>query len=244
MQIWPIIFSSQKASPPDLLHEKISPERKLIVLHTPKCGGTSLRASLRAAFGDDQFYLDYTAGRHAKVASSDEVKESIIYGHFPAVKYQHLDNAMWVTLLRHPVDRMLSLYFNWRYCAIEPWEGVVSALRRRVSLGKIGLLEFAALPAMSNRLSRVFFGGFDMRRFNLIILQDNYDEGVRRLGESLGIPLRAESRNVSSSRSEEYERERRRVTTELETMQRLNEILQEDIQFYERCVQLPSAVRR
>lgn len=236
------LFARRPAA--ELTDGKVSPKRKLIVLHTPKCGGTSLFASLNGAFGSSQIYRDYRQGGDEKVASVDEITRPIIYGHFRAKKYENVENATWVTLLRDPIDRMMSLYFNWRFSPINPLKNRVSSIRRDVRLGKMSLVEFAALPNMSNRMSQAFFYDFDMTRFKFIILQDNYDEGVRQFSEWLGTPLQVETKNVSSSRSKAYENARRRVMADAEAMRQLEKILAKDIAFYERCVQLPSAVRR
>lgn len=222
---------------------KISSERKLIVLHTPKCGGTSLFASLAAAFGRDQIYRDYRhEGKRGRAATSENIERPIIYGHFRAIKYQHLEDAMWVTMLREPMDRVMSLYFNWRFTPGKTLTHDGSPLRRRVFAGQISLLEFAQLPGIADAFSDHFFTGFDMKRFDLIIVNNNYNEGVERLGEKLGVPLSVESRNVSSSRSKAYEDARRSVTGDPVMMQELREILRADIEFYQRCLELPSAV--
>jgi len=81
-----------------------------------------------------------------------------------------------------------------------------------------------------------------MKRFDLIIVQDNYNEGIRRVGEKLGVPLSVEFKNVLSSRSNAYEDARRSVTGDPAMMQELREILRAEIEFYQRCLELPSAV--
>jgi hypothetical protein len=244
-KFWRVVYNSfwRKAPAAELTRGIISPERKLVVLHTPKCGGTSLLASLEAAFGRDQVYRDYKhGGKRGRAATSEDIERPIIYGHFQAIKYQHLKSAMRVTMLREPMDRVMSLYFNWRFTPGKILTHYPSRLRRRVFGGQISLLEFAQIPGIADAFSDRFFAGFDMKRFDLIIVHDNYNEGVERLGEKLGVPLSVESRNVSSSRSKAYEDARRSVTGDPVMMRELREILRADIEFFQRCLELPSAI--
>jgi hypothetical protein len=222
----------------------ISPKRKLIVLHTPKCGGSSLLVSLTKAFGRDAIHRDYRYIRGVRTQPAHVIDAPVIYGHFRASKYEHVNQARWVTLLREPIDRMLSLYFNWKFSPPSMLKNKMGAFRREVQRGDIGLVDFASQPSMANRLHRFYFGGFDMGRFDLIIPHDNYSEGVLYLGKMIGKPLTVEVKNVSSSRSLAYEEARREVMADEATMGRLRDILRAEIEFYERCMALPSVRHR
>ncbi len=218
---------------------EISPTHKLIVLHTPKCGGSSLMGSLQDAFGRKAIYRDYKFLGGERMQKRAEIPEPVIYGHFRAVKYNDMP-GFWVTLLREPVDRMLSLYFNWRFSAPEPLQNRISRLRNDVHSGRMSLLELAREPAIVNRIHKHYFGGFDMGRFSLIIPHHNYPSGVQRLGEMVGVPLVSQERNVSSSRSPEYEKARREVMADEEMLKSLRSLLGDEIAFYGRTMALPA----
>ena len=219
--------------------EAISPAHKLIVLHTPKCGGSSLLGSLQDAFGRKAIYRDYKYIGGERMPKRADIPEPVIYGHFRAVKYNEM-HGFRVTLLREPVDRMLSLYFNWRFSPPEPLQNRIGRLRNDVHAGRMSLLELAREPSIANRIHRHYFGGFDMARFSLIIPHHNYTSGVRRLGEMVGVPLSVQERNVSSSRSPEYEKARREVMADEETLHALKNLIGEEIDFYQRAMALPA----
>jgi hypothetical protein len=221
---------------------RVSPERKLIVLHTPKCGGSSLKKTLTDAFGHNAVYADYKFIKGERTTLPDVIDKPIIYGHFPAKRYEAERDAYWATLLRHPVDRMLSMYFNWRHSPTKPLKNPIGPLRREVRQGKIGLLDFARQPQL-NRLTKYYFADFDMARFNLIIAHEHYNAGVAKLGADLGVKLRIAYANVSSSRSEAYNIERKKVEADAKVMDELREILKPDIEFYDRAIALPTVVR-
>jgi hypothetical protein len=221
---------------------EISPERKLIVVHVPKCGGTSLRHSLASRFGSAAIFADYKYFKGKPVVRPAVIDKPIIYGHFPAARYQNEHDAFWVTLLRHPVDRLFSLFFNWRYSAIKQLKNPTDLLRRQVRRGQVDLLEFARQP-IAHVLTGKHFAGFDMSRFNLIIAHEHYDAGVARLGAELGVRLDVAYANVSSSRSPAYDRARRKMAADQRVMSELREILRPEIEFYDRAMTLPSVVR-
>jgi hypothetical protein len=102
--------------------------RPVVFLHVMKCGGMSVRAALAAAAGDDRvFELD---GHASKTAIGDPLGDDwafrdalLVYelaAHRPAVIMGHfrhrdryaslVDVAHFVTVLRDPVDRLVSLY--------------------------------------------------------------------------------------------------------------------------------------
>lgn len=218
----------------------IRADHPLVVVHTPKCGGTSLRATLRTAFGAKNMFVDY------KKIDPDRPKAppgsySVIYGHFPASKYADIQDAMWVTLLREPVDRVLSLYFNWRFYPLHLLKAKPDALRQAVFNNEIGLLDFARDPRFSEAYHRRFFGGFDMTRFDLIILTDRYAAGIQTLAEKIRKPLKVEHKNVSGTRSEDYAKARKEAQQDAATMSSLRDILRKEIEFYDSCVRLPAA---
>jgi hypothetical protein len=111
--------------------------KPVVFLHVMKCGGTSVRAALATGVagrreGPDVFELD---GAAAKVAAGgkdadnwafrdallpyvlDTMHPALVLGHFRyRTRYERLlDSAHFVTVLRDPVERLVSLYKYRRY---------------------------------------------------------------------------------------------------------------------------------
>lgn len=219
----------------------IGPDHPLVVVHTPKCGGTSLFASLRNAFGAGAMFIDYVKTNPGRLKTPDG--HSVIYGHFAAEKYAHIDNATWVTMLREPVDRLLSIYFVWRFYPLDRLRNEPEPLRRAVNKNEIGLLDFARNPRFSEAFHRKYFGNFDMTRFDLIILNDHYAEGIEKLSGLIGKPLGVEHRNVSATRSDVYAAARQEVLNDPAMLNALKDILRKETEFYQMCTNLPAARR-
>lgn len=211
----------------------ISPERKLIVLHTPKCGGSSLYSSLCDAYGRRSVYRHYE-GKQVGANKGDVARYPVIIGHARVVKYESIKDATWITLLRDPVDRTLSHYLNWRHTPMELLRNSANPLRQLVSEGKLSLLDFARTPKFASFLSKWTFGEIDMNRFSLVIWHDDYAAGIATLSDMIGHDLTTQHKNISASRSEAYEDARERTLADAPLMAELRNILSEDIAFYER----------
>jgi len=135
-------------------------KKKLIIsVHVPKTGGTVFRHVLKTV-AQEVFYLDYRSGRvptavkwrgkrigtqHESIPDPDSLPgRSFIHGHFPVSKYtSRFPNAIYVTWLRDPVDRVASHYFYWRqtpYPDDPEWNKVVAA---KMSLEQFARTSFA-----------------------------------------------------------------------------------------------------
>ncbi len=124
------------------------PDRKpLVFFHVMKCGGTSVRAGLATGAagtrrGSDVFELDGPAAKAAAGGGLAEewqfrdallpyaltaINPAVVLGHFRyRDRYADLERgAHFVTVLRDPVDRMVSLY-KWRRYK----EGIAAPLSR------------------------------------------------------------------------------------------------------------------
>ncbi len=109
---------------------------KIIALHMPKCGGTSLKQSFLDIFGEKQIFFDYnrpfkySARRRTLQAKSASLARTVtglprmkcVYGHFLPLKflkttvrgYQKFPDTFYMTFLRDPVDRAYSHYDYWK----------------------------------------------------------------------------------------------------------------------------------
>jgi hypothetical protein len=109
----------------------------VVFLHVMKCGGTSVRAALAMGVaghrdGPDVFELDGEAAKAAAGGTNadnwifrdallpyvlDVLRPALVLGHFRyRARYEPLlDSAHFVTVLRDPVERLVSLYKYRRY---------------------------------------------------------------------------------------------------------------------------------
>jgi len=100
---------------------KYNPNKPLISLHIPKCGGQSVRRVLKDGFGD-HFYLHYFQKRN-DMPEKVELRPGIcIHGHFNNTKgfgsddyYPEVDQ--FITFLRDPLEIMISNFFFWKKTA-------------------------------------------------------------------------------------------------------------------------------
>ena len=91
-------------------------------------------------------------------------------------------------------------------------------------------MDFAKYPGIQRLMSDTYFGGFDMNRFDFIGFYETRDVDIPRLASSLGLPLVAETyihKTIMSA-------ERLSVEADASIRQSLNDLLTEDMVFYER----------
>lgn len=98
--------------------------------HIPKSAGTSIHSSLSGMFGP---------GRITPIILYESHNDSLrAYGHFAVIAGhvnfepgESLDPARhYLTLLREPIDRVLSLYYFFRHCAAPIPEGTANPIRQ------------------------------------------------------------------------------------------------------------------
>ncbi len=85
---------------------------RIISVHFPKAGGTSLHTQLAGLLHDDLVF-DWTHDPLTPAGAeigTFPVGKRIVHGHFRAQRYSGVD-AYWMTFLRHPVDNLISIYF-------------------------------------------------------------------------------------------------------------------------------------
>jgi hypothetical protein len=218
---------------------------ELISVHVPKTGGTSLRFMLIRHYGAGSVKLDYCGiklPRDRTEIPNSEFRQIVrdyverfraerpllearcVHGHFQPSKYSHIDAPM-ITVLRHPVQQLLSLYFHWKR------RGGEHKLANALHAGKAGLLDLARHPAFGRFYTETLFCEFDMGRFALIGRTEDMGRVLARLEADFGIKGSLARANpmppVLAGERAAIEADRRLIA-------RLTDLLSDDIRFYER----------
>ena len=82
---------------------------KLLFDHLPKTGGTSLITILGQIIGQDN--MESVSGENARIACERLNNKAVITGHMSFFSGEHLDPERYcLTILRNPIDRVLSAY--------------------------------------------------------------------------------------------------------------------------------------
>lgn len=220
---------------------------QIISIHVPKAGGTSMLDLWRRTFGPQRVLADYQdppgdpAARHlldpdgwqqARPRTLDPGVR-VVHGHFRPHKYDQIEDVFRLTLLRHPLQNMLSIYFYWKTIPPQP-----SALHRYFLEQRLDLLGLARLPLLRHLYSQTYFGGWDMGRLDFIGGHEDRPATLRRLERALGLKLDTDTRlNVTPPAP--FEEERGRLLDDQQLMRRLQDLLMDDIRFYETHVHQP-----
>lgn len=214
----------------------------IISVHTPKVAGSSFLHQIKNIYGENNLLQDYQddpvdvrskinidpASYYANPITSIG-SHKIVHGHFHPGKYDQVPNAFRLTFLRHPVDNVISIYRFW--CAHDQ-SAFDSPIFQYFKNNSLSLAQFAMLPKIRYLYSEVYFGGFDMSRFDFIGDYLKYNDELQRLGRLLNIDFDIGVKlNVTSSCQGDNKR-----VNDVETGMDLPlwKILEQDIRFYER----------
>ena len=209
----------------------------LISVHVAKAGGSSMLRMLKIAYGDS-FLADYSDDPAnplgQRVLDPDlylRRKEyfpkniSCIHGHFHPGKYDIRDGTVLSTILRHPIDNIISIFFFWKTLDKQGNKLHDYFIDNQLTIG-----EMARLPLLRRLYSKTYFEGFDMGRFDLIGRHDSREAALKRLSDLIGTSLDITIRENVTEASEE----RREMESNLAFQRELEDILADDIKFYER----------
>jgi hypothetical protein len=212
--------------------------QSLISVHVAKAGGSSVGRMLKIAYGDaflhehqdnpanclSQRVLD----PHKYFGRKQKLPHGIrcIHGHFHPGKFDIADGTVLFTLLRHPVDNILSIYFFWRAMERQPGD----ALHSYFLDNNLTIAETAKLPLIRWLFSRTYFEGFDMNRFDIIGRHSNREVALGELSARIGFSLDTKIReNVTPASDGRIE-----AANDMKLRRDLEGILSDDIKFYER----------
>jgi hypothetical protein len=169
----------------------------IVSLHIPKTAGTSLLVAYRAAF-DDRL-LEYNIDPESMLSRSREDIKSrfdIVHGHLNAAALNLVmdKDAVVVTFLRNPVQRVLSSYFFHKNPEVK------NELGEQVRRQSMPLKEFADTPSQCNLQARMV-QMVGLERLNFIGISEQFSKSVERLSDLISVELELpESINVSKKK--------------------------------------------
>lgn len=160
-----------------------------------------------------------------------------MFGHFHIAKYRNALNIPRITLLRHPLNWVISLYFFVLSQAQTPSDHPII---QYVSKNQITIEQFSRMPSVQNFFTQLMFRGVDMNTIDLIILHEHMSSGVAALEKLFGVPIHLTRKNVTKELVPGYEKRRDEIQSDSRLMSALAYNLKDDILFYERCAALRS----
>jgi hypothetical protein len=218
---------------------------KLLFVHVPKCGGSSIREAVRRQFGERLFVDDDAPADPTSLMNIDPdgfleryhggtydflMGVEAVTGHLWIRKYDPVKADIRAVILRHPVERTISHYFYWRKLG-RPEQ----PLRKHLLTAELDIVRFARLPIIRWFYTRQFFRDTDMGVFDYV---GNYSDlekdwaGVMRRLSLDHPPVRVnETREISPDYPSRYDE----IARDPRTMATLRDLLVDDINFYERA---------
>ena len=196
---------------------------KFIHLHIPKTAGTSLRESLVSAHPELQIRQVIDPTLETMGPDVDVVSGHISYE--DAIRY----GDQIVTVLRHPVDRFVSIYYFWR----ELYDKKIERTRKTTLAHSLSLLEFARAmdepelcSELMNRMTWQLHSSFrlirrfelrrdtglsrtdlvaqamdNLRSFAVVGFQDSYGDFVDAINDHFHLDIENRKINVTQRRS-------------------------------------------
>jgi len=216
-------------------------DTKIISLHTPKSAGTSLRHAFNTAYGEDHVLEDYeeipdNVISRASIDPDYYVrnpifslgKYKVVHGHFLPQKYGFIDNALRITFLRNPIENLISIYFYWKTL-----KNTNNPVHDYVTENNLSLLEFASLPKMRWLYTKVYFSDYDMNKFSFIGDFSNLKSEMTRLSDLIDVNIDSGIHENKTNLEDKQESVRRKSECDKNTVRVLEQLLREDISFYE-----------
>ena len=110
----------------------LSNENTIIFHHIPKTAGTTFRSILERQYNVDNIYeiwgdKNLMIKNFKIIPQKDRFQYKLIYGHQALKLYDYVNKPVVITMLRSPVDRIISLY---RYVKGFPWHPFYSTVNK------------------------------------------------------------------------------------------------------------------
>ncbi|HLO48365.1 MAG TPA: DUF4214 domain-containing protein, partial [Kamptonema sp.] len=155
---------------------------ELVLYHIPKTAGTSFFISLVQVYGSEKIahFLN------ERIVLSEEVDPKTIkaiQGHVAARKYFRPHKAKEIIWLRHPIQRLISLYCYWLSTPPVDENNPHSYLREH----NLNILEFAQIPEVRNEMS-TYVGGRNLTDFYFVGIQEFFKDDLTDLAKMLNWP--------------------------------------------------------
>ena len=220
---------------------------KLIFVHTPKSGGTSIRAAVTEFFSPDLVLDDYADRPNDPISPMNIdphgfldrcrdqnalslLNKAAVIGHFWIAKYEGVAADIRATILRDPITRAISQFFFW------PAQNADNALHQYVISNRLSFIEFARIPRVNALYTSIYFRNVDMAQFDFIGTYDRLSRDwaptLARMGITPALPRRELNRTVDLVT--EYNTRRSEILNDHRMMARLRDLFADDLRFYER----------
>jgi len=189
----------------------------IISVHLPKTAGSSFKVSLDQHFGQkllfdyDDFPINtpvFQRNKDVLVSSLKNAEKDFgniecIHGHFMPAKYlllSTLNPLIFVTWMRHPVERVVSHYYFWQ----KYYEPEAPPLHKRIVEEKWTLEEFCLSEEMKNIYDQ-FLWGFPLNNFDFIGITEYFEEDFKYFSQKyLGKNTAFFTENINEKRNGKY----------------------------------------
>jgi hypothetical protein len=148
-----------------------------------------------------------------------------VFGHFRPARYDHIRPATRCTILRHPVDTLISIYFFWKTCPRH-----ANPVHDKFLAESPTLESFAKYEGIRRLMSQTYFGGYDIRQFDFVGFYEHLDEDLDSLGTLLGMDL---DPKFHANKTETGWAERDQIFADRKRLRTVESYLEDDIAFYE-----------
>jgi hypothetical protein len=223
------------------------PQLKLIFVHTPKSGGTSIRAAVTEFFSHDLVLADYGDRPNDPVSPMNIdpqgfvdrcrqqnaltlANKAAVIGHFWIAKYEGVSADVRATILREPIGRAISQFFFW------PAQNTNNALHQYVISNHLTFIEFARIPRVNSLYTSIYFRNVDMAQFDFIGTSDrlsqDWTQTLARIGIVPALPRGELNRTIDLVA--EYDIRRSEILNDHRMMAQLRDLFADDLRFYER----------
>lgn len=204
---------------------------ELTFLHIPKTAGVTLHTLLAPNFKGNEIYLNRIIVRPRRLSKMPQHRIDFIYshpfvsGHLPFWAHKkndpHFDERYIVTVLRDPVERVLSF---WRYVNERRERSKREPLASPLEVDANGMCKMLTSDPDLTGDELLQSSIESLLRIDFIIFQDDFDNGVKKLFAKLNFPAPQEIPVLNTTKKEDVS---------AEVIEQIKELNALDIQLYE-----------